>query len=127
MRLFLNIGGTYFETTSETLTSTGSTFFQNELDSMAGDANAIFIDRDPTCFSCILNYLRTRQLFVCYDGRWFLELLCSDALYYNLHELHAQVLRLLHEKKRSDYHDVLTELRLLRTAAQKIQQQLTND
>jgi hypothetical protein len=57
----LNIGGTIFETTKETLTSVHSLFtpllseqFKIELD----QNGAIFIDRDPTYFSTILNYMR---------------------------------------------------------------------
>ena len=57
MRVSLNVGGTSFETTSETLTKDGVTFFVRVLQS---DLPNIFIDRDPTHFRIILNFLRDK-------------------------------------------------------------------
>ena len=64
----LNVGGQRFSTSKRTLLSVQGeeTFFTSLLSGRIGsneDENgAIFIDRDPTLFRLILNYLRTHQL-----------------------------------------------------------------
>ncbi|XP_068223153.1 BTB/POZ domain-containing protein KCTD3 isoform X4 [Palaemon carinicauda] len=64
----LNIGGQRFSTSRETLTWVPDTFFTSLLSgripTLRDEAGAIFIDRDPSLFSIILNYLRTRDLNV---------------------------------------------------------------
>ncbi|RCN25806.1 K+ channel tetramerization domain protein [Ancylostoma caninum] len=63
----LNVGGTKFYTTAETLTSPSageSSFFAN-LDYTKCE---IFIDRDPTVFKYILNYLRDGRVMFPDDG-----------------------------------------------------------
>ena len=61
MPVRLNVGGTLFITSMDTLLSQGD----NMLSAMAKHPNpaqevdgALFIDRDPTVFQWILNYLR---------------------------------------------------------------------
>ncbi|KAH8337243.1 hypothetical protein KR059_004199 [Drosophila kikkawai] len=62
----LNVGGQRFSTSRQTLTWIPDTFFtallSGRISSLRDEHNAIFIDRDPTLFSVILNYLRTKDI-----------------------------------------------------------------
>ncbi|XP_017849711.1 BTB/POZ domain-containing protein KCTD3 [Drosophila busckii] len=62
----LNVGGKRFCTSRQTLTWVPDTFFtallSGRISSLRDEHNAIFIDRDPTIFSIILNYLRTKDI-----------------------------------------------------------------
>ncbi|KAL3874699.1 hypothetical protein ACJMK2_037674 [Sinanodonta woodiana] len=62
----LNVGGTRFSTSRETLTWVADSFFTSllsgRISSLKDENNAIFIDRDPKQFSVILNYLRTKDV-----------------------------------------------------------------
>ncbi|XP_012275809.1 BTB/POZ domain-containing protein KCTD3 isoform X2 [Orussus abietinus] len=62
----LNVGGTRFSTSRQTLTWIPDSFFtallSNRIASRRDENGALFIDRDPKMFSIILNYLRTRDI-----------------------------------------------------------------
>nr|XP_031848740.1 BTB/POZ domain-containing protein KCTD3 isoform X2 [Nomia melanderi] len=62
----LNVGGTRFSTSKQTLTWVPDSFFttllSNRFASHRDEDGALFIDRDPKLFSIILNYLRTKDI-----------------------------------------------------------------
>ncbi|CAG7835896.1 unnamed protein product [Allacma fusca] len=62
----LNVGGTRFSTSWQTLTWVPDSFFtallSGRISSLKDDNGAFFVDRDPTLFSVILNYLRSRDV-----------------------------------------------------------------
>ncbi|KFD46464.1 hypothetical protein M514_12665 [Trichuris suis] len=62
----LNVGGTHFTTSRNTLTWIPDTFFTSLLSgripTLKDDSGAIFIDRDPKLFHIILNYMRSKQV-----------------------------------------------------------------
>ncbi|GFN97158.1 BTB/POZ domain-containing protein kctd3 [Plakobranchus ocellatus] len=62
----LNVGGTRFSTSRQTLTWNPNTFFTSllsgRISSHKDESGAIFIDRDPKVFSVILNFLRTKEI-----------------------------------------------------------------
>ncbi|XP_071490158.1 BTB/POZ domain-containing protein KCTD3-like [Diadema antillarum] len=62
----LNVGGTRFSTSRQTLTWIPDSFFSSllsgRISSVKDETGAIFIDRDPSAFVPILNYLRTKEL-----------------------------------------------------------------
>ncbi|XP_039542405.1 BTB/POZ domain-containing protein KCTD5-like [Pimephales promelas] len=64
----LNVGGTYFLTTRQTLCRDPKSFLYRlcqadpDLDSDKDDTGAYLIDRDPTYFGPVLNYLRHGKL-----------------------------------------------------------------
>ncbi|CAK9813430.1 BTB/POZ domain-containing protein KCTD3 [Anthophora quadrimaculata] len=62
----LNVGGTRFSTSKQTLTWVPDSFFtallSNRIASHKDEIGALFIDRDPKLFSIILNYLRTKDI-----------------------------------------------------------------
>ncbi|XP_077980981.1 BTB/POZ domain-containing protein KCTD3-like [Glandiceps talaboti] len=62
----LNVGGTRFSTSRQTLTWIPDSFFSSllsgRISSLKDETGAIFIDRDPNLFIPILNYLRTKDL-----------------------------------------------------------------
>ncbi|KAG7204009.1 hypothetical protein KM043_001871 [Ampulex compressa] len=62
----LNVGGTRFSTSKQTLTWVPNSFFTAllsfNLNSHRDEKGMLFIDRDPKLFSVILNYLRTKDI-----------------------------------------------------------------
>ncbi|XP_068183977.1 BTB/POZ domain-containing protein KCTD3 isoform X2 [Antennarius striatus] len=62
----LNVGGTRFSTSRQTLMWIPDSFFSSllsgRISSLQDETGAIFIDRDPTAFAPILNFLRTKEL-----------------------------------------------------------------
>ncbi|XP_046686231.1 BTB/POZ domain-containing protein KCTD3 [Homalodisca vitripennis] len=62
----LNVGGTRFSTSRQTLMWIPDSFFtallSGRISSLKDENGAIFIDRDPKLFATILNYLRTRDI-----------------------------------------------------------------
>ena len=89
-RAFLNVGGSPFETRLSTLEK-GDTFFSS-LVRHASEAEAngrLFIDRDPTHFRFVLNWLRgSRVLPPSTPAR---EELRCEADYYCMHDLVAAI------------------------------------
>ncbi|PRP88975.1 hypothetical protein PROFUN_02253 [Planoprotostelium fungivorum] len=62
----LNVGGTRFETSKETLLKQKDTFFSAliESGSQPGEDDVYFIDRNPEFFTIILDYLRSGKLML---------------------------------------------------------------
>ncbi|RZF43067.1 hypothetical protein LSTR_LSTR001245 [Laodelphax striatellus] len=64
--VYLNVGGTRFSTSRQTLMWIPDSFFtallSGRIASLKDETGAIFIDRDPRLFAIILNYLRTRDI-----------------------------------------------------------------
>ncbi|CAL8245034.1 unnamed protein product [Lota lota] len=62
----LNVGGTRFSTSRQTLMWIPDSFFSSllsgRISTLRDETGAIFIDRDPTTFAPILNFLRTKEL-----------------------------------------------------------------
>ncbi|CAL8404777.1 unnamed protein product [Boreogadus saida] len=62
----LNVGGTRFSTSRQTLIWVPDSFFSSllsgRISTLRDETGAIFIDRDPTAFAPILNFLRTKEL-----------------------------------------------------------------
>ncbi|XP_056134684.1 BTB/POZ domain-containing protein KCTD3 [Lampris incognitus] len=62
----LNVGGTRFSTSRQTLMWIPDSFFSSllsgRISTLRDETGAIFIDRDPTAFAPILNFLRTKEL-----------------------------------------------------------------
>ncbi|KIH45685.1 K+ channel tetramerization domain protein [Ancylostoma duodenale] len=75
--IVLNVGGKKFSTTLETLTSTkpGDHTYFTSLDYSKGE---VFIDRDPTVFKYILNFLREGRVIIPSD-MFTRELILDDA------------------------------------------------
>jgi hypothetical protein len=92
-RIKLDVGGTLFATNLTTLTSHKDSFFAGlfsgrwTLHKTSDDA--IFIDRDPSVFRYILNYLRGQKIDFRDLSVEQLENLFEDAEYYQLPELRA--------------------------------------
>nr|4CRH_A Chain A, SH3KBP1-BINDING PROTEIN 1 [Homo sapiens] len=64
--IHLNVGGKRFSTSRQTLTWIPDSFFSSllsgRISTLKDETGAIFIDRDPTVFAPILNFLRTKEL-----------------------------------------------------------------
>lgn len=77
-----------FSTSRQTLTCIPDTFFtallSGRISSLRDDSGAIFIDRDPTLFGIILNYMRTRDIDI---KQCDLRMLRHEAEYYNISPL----------------------------------------
>uniref|UniRef100_A0A131YK76 Potassium channel protein n=2 Tax=Rhipicephalus TaxID=426455 RepID=A0A131YK76_RHIAP len=99
----LNVGGTCFLTTRTTLCRDPKSFLYRlcqedpELDSDKDETGAYLIDRDPTYFGPILNYLRHGKLVINKDLAE--EGVLEEAEFYNIAELVKMVKRLIQERQ----------------------------
>ena len=82
----LNVGGTRFETTKQTLCTYPDSMLAKMMDpnSLFFQDDEAFIDRDPTCFASILNYLRMGSIAVAHENNKYRELLALEAEFYGL-------------------------------------------
>ncbi|XP_030330991.1 SH3KBP1-binding protein 1 [Strigops habroptila] len=97
----LNVGGKRFSTSRQTLTWIPDSFFSSllsgRISTLKDETGAIFIDRDPTVFAPILNFLRTKEL----DPRGVsAPLLLHEAQFYGITPL-VRRLQLREELERS--------------------------
>uniref|UniRef100_UPI003AAD9709 BTB/POZ domain-containing protein KCTD2 n=1 Tax=Centroberyx gerrardi TaxID=166262 RepID=UPI003AAD9709 len=98
----LNVGGTYFVTTKQTLCRDPKSFLYRlcqedpDLDSDKDETGAYLIDRDPTYFGPILNYLRHGKLIM--DKNLAEEGVLEEAEFYNI----ASLVRLVKERIRDN-------------------------
>ncbi|KAK6302084.1 hypothetical protein J4Q44_G00281370 [Coregonus suidteri] len=96
----LNVGGTYFLTTRQTLCRDPKSFLYRlsqadpDLDSDKDDTGAYLIDRDPTYFGPVLNYLRHGKLVLNRDLAE--EGVLEEAEFYNI----TSLIKLLKDKIR---------------------------
>eukprot|EP01114_Cavostelium_apophysatum_P003096 TRINITY_DN12830_c0_g1_i1.p1 TRINITY_DN12830_c0_g1~~TRINITY_DN12830_c0_g1_i1.p1 ORF type:complete len:378 (+),score=62.43 TRINITY_DN12830_c0_g1_i1:72-1136(+) len=83
----LNVGGTCFLTTKSTLEVGESSFLSSlvsgRYELKLQEDGAVFIDRDPSCFGYLLNYLRDGQL-VFPDDKYTRQRLLLEAQFYGL-------------------------------------------
>ncbi|KAM6038258.1 SH3KBP1-binding protein 1 [Chlamydotis macqueenii] len=103
----LNVGGKRFSTSRQTLTWISDSFFSSllsgRISTLKDETGAIFIDRDPTVFVPILNFLRTKEL----DPRGVsISLLLHEAQFYGITPL-VRRLQLREELDRSSCGNVL--------------------
>ncbi|XP_067412684.1 SH3KBP1-binding protein 1 isoform X2 [Emydura macquarii macquarii] len=103
----LNVGGKRFSTSWQTLTWISDSFFSSllsgRISTLKDETGAIFIDRDPTVFAPILNFLRTKEL----DPRGVnISLLLHEAQFYGITPL-VRRLQLREELDRSACGSVL--------------------
>ena len=105
--IHLNVGGTKFSTSRQTLTCIQDSFFTSLLSgripTCRDETGALFIDRDPKLFSIILNFLRTKELDV---NGVDISVLRHEAEFYGVLPL-AQRLSLCEDLERSLCGDVL--------------------
>uniref|UniRef100_A0A8C5R759 Potassium channel tetramerization domain containing 2 n=1 Tax=Leptobrachium leishanense TaxID=445787 RepID=A0A8C5R759_9ANUR len=98
----LNVGGTYFVSTKQTLCREPKSFLYRlcqedpDLDSDKDETGAYLIDRDPTYFGPILNYLRHGKLIL--DKELAEEGVLEEAEFYNI----ASLVRLVKERIRDN-------------------------
>ena len=85
-RVVLNVGGTRFETTKQTLCTYPDSMLAKMMDPVSPffQDGEPFIDRDPTCFASILNYLRMGSIAVAYENDKYRESLALEAEFYGL-------------------------------------------
>lgn len=91
----LNVGGTKFETTRQTLLNDPRSMLAKMFDPVSPlqpgvmRDGAYFIDRDPNYFRIVLNYLRSGQLII--DSSISLEAIKLEASYFGLVGLEEEV------------------------------------
>ncbi|XP_067831113.1 SH3KBP1-binding protein 1 [Heptranchias perlo] len=105
--IHLNVGGKRFSSSRQTLTWISDSFFSSllsgRISTLKDETGAIFIDRDPTVFTSILNFLRTKEL----DARdTNIRMLLHEAEFYGISPL-VRRLELCEELERSSCGSVL--------------------
>ena len=86
MRVLLNVGGTRFETSVETLTKFPDSLLTRWTDPCNTslveycEDGAVFIDRDPILFGALLRYLRTGHL--CVPPNLTVDIMLAEADYF---------------------------------------------
>uniref|UniRef100_A0A6Q2WWS4 BTB/POZ domain-containing protein KCTD3 n=1 Tax=Esox lucius TaxID=8010 RepID=A0A6Q2WWS4_ESOLU len=105
--IHLNVGGKRFSTSRQTLTWVPDSFFSSllsgRISTLKDETGAIFIDRDPSLFTPILNFLRTKELF---PRSINVHLLMHEAEFYGITPL-VRKLQLCDELDRSSCGSVL--------------------
>ncbi|KAM3615762.1 uncharacterized protein V6R79_007300 [Siganus canaliculatus] len=105
--IHLNVGGKRFSTSRQTLTWVPDSFFSSllsgRISTLKDETGAIFIDRDPSLFATILNFLRTKEL---YPRSISVHMLMHEAEFYGITPL-VRKLQLCDELDRSSCGNVL--------------------
>ncbi|XP_076845157.1 SH3KBP1-binding protein 1 [Brachyhypopomus gauderio] len=105
--IHLNVGGKRFSTSRQTLTWVPDSFFSSllsgRISTLKDETGAIFIDRDPSVFAPILNFLRTKEL---HPRSVDVHLLMHEAEFYGITPL-VRKLQLCDELDRSSCGTVL--------------------
>ncbi|KAK3548731.1 hypothetical protein QTP70_018463 [Hemibagrus guttatus] len=105
--IHLNVGGKRFSTSRQTLTWVPDSFFSSllsgRISTLKDETGAIFIDRDPSLFAPILNFLRTKEL---HPRSIDVNLLMHEAEFYGITPL-VRKLQLCDELDRSSCGTVL--------------------
>ncbi|XP_072247973.1 SH3KBP1-binding protein 1 [Leuresthes tenuis] len=105
--IHLNVGGKRFSTSRQTLTWVPDSFFSSllsgRISTLKDETGAIFIDRDPSLFATILNFLRTKEL---YPRSINVHMLMHEAEFYGITPL-VRKLQLCDELDRSSCGNVL--------------------
>lgn len=105
--IHLNVGGKRFSTSRQTLTWVPDSFFSSllsgRISTLKDETGAIFIDRDPSLFATILNFLRTKEL---YPRSTNVHMLMHEAEFYGITPL-VRKLQLCDELDRSSCGNVL--------------------
>ncbi|XP_026143881.1 SH3KBP1-binding protein 1-like [Carassius auratus] len=105
--IHLNVGGKRFSSSRQTLTWVPDSFFSSllsgRISTLKDETGAIFIDRDPSLFAPILNFLRTKEL---HPRSIDVRLLMHEAEFYGITPL-VRKLQLCDELDRSSCGNVL--------------------
>ncbi|KAK9520396.1 hypothetical protein VZT92_020288 [Zoarces viviparus] len=105
--IHLNVGGKRFSTSRQTLTWVPDSFFSSllsgRISTLKDETGAIFIDRDPSLFATILNFLRTKEL---HPRSINVHMLMHEAEFYGITPL-VRKLQLCDELDRSSCGNVL--------------------
>uniref|UniRef100_A0AAQ5X319 BTB/POZ domain-containing protein KCTD3 n=1 Tax=Amphiprion ocellaris TaxID=80972 RepID=A0AAQ5X319_AMPOC len=105
--IHLNVGGKRFSTSRQTLTWVPDSFFSSllsgRISTLKDETGAIFIDRDPSLFTTILNFLRTKEL---HPRSINVHMLMHEAEFYGITPL-VRKLQLCDELDRSSCGNVL--------------------
>ncbi|XP_075040204.1 BTB/POZ domain-containing protein KCTD17 [Mixophyes fleayi] len=93
----LNVGGTVFLTTKQTLCQEPNSFLcrlcqESQLLSETDETGAFLIDRDPSYFDAILRYLRYGKLII--DKNISIEGVLEEAEFYNI----ATLVKIIHDR-----------------------------
>lgn len=109
----LNIGGTVFTTTIDTLCKFKNSFFFSMLNNTnwkTNDNGEYFIDRDPQVFSRILNFLRIGVMFTDDLDLYSINLLNSDLIYYKIPYKKVEKIEKQEKQEKQDKQLILWEI-----------------
>lgn len=122
-RMQINVGGLIYESTRKTLFK--SPVLREMIQRMTID-DVLFVDRDGGAFSFVLNFLRNDAAVFSIDSREYIEFLMSEAAYYGVRNMEAQLQKqltsLLHARTQQQPRlpDVGEELRSIRLLVERM-------
>lgn len=100
----LSVGGVYFETTAETLSNAGTSYFsaRSEFSRRSGKNGLVVLDRDGDMFRHILNFLRGNTLYI--DNVATLQQLLEEADFFCIASLKVACMQKIEKilKERED-------------------------
>ncbi|CAJ0600050.1 unnamed protein product, partial [Cylicocyclus nassatus] len=101
-RVKINVGGTVFETTVSTLTRIDNTMLSAMVAERWRNGEELFVDRNPTLFAKILDYLRDSGNVTLPKGDAAREAIRKEADFYNLPGLAEMCVSYASTKRVSD-------------------------
>lgn len=85
-KVCVDVGGACFYALSSTLTK--STYFSKNLKTL----DYIFVDRDPSMFTYVLNFLRSNTLFISgHEDESFLKMLQNEAVFFGIPAMQEEI------------------------------------
>lgn len=123
--IVLNVGGTFFSTCRVTLSNAPNSMLFARFAKSSFHPSSFFIDRDPTLFRHVLNWLRSRQLDHAVNSINLLRDLQVEAAYYCIAELEKAIsvrISLLQSRRVHAFNDRFIVERDSKTAFQVFKQ-----
>ena len=108
---------------TSTYTTLSKSMILKETIDACDKAEIAFVDRDGMLFHFVLHFLRTGTIS-CIDDRNVLQQLLGEAGFYGLKAMESQVSRLLSDRRRGELHEIVTELRHIKSVMKHLGESL---
>lgn len=117
-RYAIDVGGWLYTSTLATLQK--SPVLKKIIENHTGSDAIVFIDRDPTAFGHVLNFLRNGTVHAGNEDRCYLEFLLGEASYYGLRKMEQQISKTIESKRKVELEDIVAQLRKTNTLLEQV-------